>query len=581
MNTNPFSELSPETLIVRLDSGSEPEERNEFLEHLFSILPHLNWRGHVYIVDDEPIGQIDRSVEVIQTIIRYLIEQKLAIIYVHPWVSMRGSGQIESEEWERLLSLMQPFQQEAYDQQSEVRMLIFPIIEPDVAIPAEAILTTAEFFRNRLTKPSFYFHEKSPLDPVTVLQRDLRVYVDSFSETSAENIISQLWINHIFGDILERVEADSSELFVPCRGHLVIDEKDTAIFACFNQWKKARPLESLDRLKDELEVVECANCISNACLSMKENLGANAKGEEGRQVFLGLGIALSKKDMPREALLHAHKALELSVNDADRAVALLHQGLCHLRLGELSRADEVLNEGAAYSTDPGLFSYHRGNVQFARHNYMEAVNWFKETLDSESAEVPKGDLYFNLATSYINLENFNKARYYLDLMDQSLAQVRFHQGICDLGESLVESALAKFREALKLGLAQEDLSRVLFYVGHCLKEMERYDEAIPILDKAVEADPNDYTNHNLLGFCFYQVKEYEKAIEVFHKAIEINPGSAIDYASIGSNLRELGRFEDAIAMYQMALSLDPSMTVVKENIAKLVEILKEQSAEKE
>lgn len=580
MNINPFGDFMPETLIVRLDSGTEPEERRGFLGLLSSILPHLNWRGHIYIVDDDPIGQIDRVSEAIRVVSEYLIEQQLSTIYVHPFICMQESGPSETKQWENLLGLMQWFQQEAYDQQSEVRMLILPIIKPEAPMSVESILSTAAFFRARLAKPSFYFSEKSPLDPVTILQKDLRVYVDPSSETSAENIISQLWINHIFEDILERVETDRTELLVPCRRHLIIDERDEAIFECFAQWKKARPIESLEKLGEPLEKTNCPSCISYACLAMEENLGANAKSEEGRQVSLGLGIAFSKDEMHRDALSHARKAFELATNDADRAVALLHQGLCHLQLAELALAEETLKEGASYSTDPGLFSYHRGNVQFARKNYAEAIIRFKETLAAESTEVPTEDLYFNLATSYINLEDFSSARSYLDLMEQSSAPVQFHQGVCDLGEGLVEPALGKFREALNLGPAPEDLSRVRFYIGNCLKELCHYDEAIAELGKAVEADPQDYMNYNLLGFCFYQMKEHEKAIESFNKAIEINPGSAIDYASIGSNLRELGRFEDAIAMYHMALSLDPTLGFAMENIAKLTEILKEQSAEK-
>ncbi len=581
MNINPFGDSTLETLIVRLDSGTEPEERRAFLEQLSSLLPHLNWRSHIFIVDDDPIGQIERASEVIGVVSEYLTEQQLSTICVHPFIYMQESGPNDTNQWENLLGLMQWFQQEAYDQQSEVRMLILPIIKPDVVTSTESILSVAEFFRARLAKPSFYFNEESPLDPVTILQKDLRIYVDPSSETSAEDIISQLWINHIFEDILQRVEEGRTELLVPCRKHIIIDERDEAIFECFAQWEKARPIESLEKLGEPLEKTNCPSCISHSCLAMKENLVANAKSEEGRQVSLGLGIALSKDEMHRDALPHARKAYELSISDTDRAVALLHQGLCYLQLAELALADETLKEGASYSTDPGLFSYHRGNVQFARKNYAEAINRFNETLAAESPEVPIEDLYFNLATSYINLEDFNSARSYLDLMEQSSAPVRFHQGVCDLGEGLVEPALEKFREALDLGPAPEDLSRVRFYIGNCLKEMGRYSEAIPELEQAVEADPSDYMNYNLLGFCFYQVKEHEKAIEVFHKAVEINPGSAIDYASIGSNLRELGRFEDAIAMYQMALSLDPALTFARDNVEKLSAILNENSTKNE
>jgi len=294
---------------------------------------------------------------------------------------------------------------------------------------------------------------------------------------------------------------------------------------------------------------------------------------------MSLGITLSKQNNHRDAALYARKAFEHSTNDTDKAMALLHQGLCHLSLMEFTEADNVLKKGATYSTDPGVFSYHRGRVQFSRHNYFEAVKLFQEALVAVSPEVPKKDLFFNLAVSYVNLEEFSRARHFLNLMEQMSAPVRFYQGICDLGDGLVEPAMGKFSEALALGPAPEDLSRVLFYIGTCLKEMGRYDEAIAELEKAVDADPQDYMNYNLLGFCFYQLKQYEKAIAVFNKAVEINPGSAIDYASIGSNLRELGKFSDAITMYQMALSIDPTLNFAMENITKLKQVLEKRSRE--
>ncbi|MBT4510606.1 MAG: tetratricopeptide repeat protein [Chloroflexi bacterium] len=574
-----FGAASPETVIVRLYSGTEPEERRDFLAQLSSILPYLNWRAHIYVVHDNPADQIDGSSEVIQIVAQYLAGQKLSTVYVHPCIHMQSSEQSETHEWERLLNLMQPFQREAYDQQSEVRMLILPIIEPESTTSIETILTAAEFFRSRLAKPSFYFHEKSPLDPVTVLQRDLRVYVYPSPDMIAEGTITQLCMNHIFEGILERVEEDRPDLFGHCRRHIIIDEKDTAFFACFSQWEKARPLESFQQLEELPEDVDCVSCISRSCLSMEENLEANAKTEEGRQVHLGLGIALSQKHLHKDAITHARKAFELSTNDADRAVALLHKGLCHLSLRELALADETLREGSTFAIDQGLFSYHRGTVQFARNNYMAAIKRFEEALATESTQVPKDDLLFNLALSYINLEEFSRARSHFALIEQMSAPVHFYHGICDLGEGMVALALNRFNEALNMGPAPDDLSRIHFYRGTCLKELNRYDEAIVELGRAVEADSQDYMNYNLLGFCFYQVKKHEEAIEVFHKAIEINPGSAIDYASIGSNLRELGRLEDAIAMYKMAISIDPTLDFAMENIARLNEIIEKRSAE--
>ncbi len=571
---NPFTTSPPETLIIRLHSDSNTNNRRNFKKKIAKTLPYLNWRSHIYVINDDPAHQIDSTREIIQTFTEYLNVQKLSTIYIHPFIRMPSSDLSQFKEWESLFDLLMPFQREAYDHQNEVRILFLPIMEPQETTSSETIISGTEFLKAKLAKPRLYVHGKSNIDPSTAHQMDMRVYVDPSPDTSAHGIISQLWMNHVFDDIQKRVEEDRSQLFAPCSRHLIFDEKHDAIFPCFAMWQLDRPMESFGQLENLPKGIPCVSCISDNCLAMEKNLRANTEREERNQVFLGLGIALSKKDMHKEALPHARKAFELSVNDDGRAMALLHQGLCHMSLMEFALADKVFKEGATYSSDTSIFAYHRGNAQFAQQNYLKAIEWFQKALETESPEVPMEDLLLNLAVSYINIEAYGKAHHYLDGMTQVSAPIRFYQGVCDLSEGHVDEALAKFSEALALGPASDDLSKVLFYMGTCHKELGQYDKAITALEKAVQADSKDYMNFNLLGFCLFQLKEHEKAIEAFQNAVEINPDSALDYASIGSNLRELGRLEDAIVMYHKALSLDPSLSFAQENIEKLEKVLK-------
>ena len=110
---------------------------------------------------------------------------------------------------------------------------------------------------------------------------------------------------------------------------------------------------------------------------------------------------------------------------------------------------------------------------------------------------------------------------------------------------------------------------MLFYVGNCLKELDRFEEAIDVLKRAVEADPQDLPNHNLLGFCYYKTKQHGQAVRCFQRAVEIDPGSAIDWANLGSNLRDLGRTDEAMAMYEKALALDPTIGFARTSLTRL------------
>jgi len=274
----------------------------------------------------------------------------------------------------------------------------------------------------------------------------------------------------------------------------------------------------------------------------------------------------------------AHHAFEFSRRDEDRAASLIQEGLCRLHSGKLQEADEALVLASRYSADGGLVAFYRGQVQFAWRDYIEALDRFEEALKLSSDQVPAEDVYFQMALCCINIEEYSEARQHLEQClrsGQETVPVSFYRGICDLGEGKAESAMAHFLEALRMGPSRDDLSRVLFNIGTCLKELGRLDEAIEMLEKAVEVDPEDLANHNLLGFCYYTTKRHQQAVVCFRRAVEIEPTSAIDWANLASNLRDLGKTEEAVAMYEKALSLDPTIGFARVSLAKLTKKLED------
>ncbi len=565
----PFGTAPPETLILKVGAETQEVEMTVFLEDVRALLPHLNWRAHIFIVEEKPTKGKEHAAAIIHMAAQYLTEQPLATLYIHPFLFTPPLGSGAFEEWEDLLSPVHPFQEEAYERQGEVRLIVLPIIDIPPSFPEQQLPAIAGFFRERFSKPSFYFHGAPPLDPETIERNDLRVYVAKSSAASA--VMEQLRINQAFERVLEWIEGGSSTPLAPCGRLLIIDQETGLRFPCFARWERGQPGDTLgaEAFRD------CLECMASSCLEMKENIEANGRVSEGRQAAMALASALSREGKWAEGAAQAHRASEYARLPAEKAAALLHEGLCLSKLGRRDEAEAVFKEGAGNSPDPGPFDYHLGTIAFARGEFAEAGHRFERALASGSPDVPPDDARFNLALSSINQGQFQKARFHLDRMEKPSVPVWFYRGICDLGENKLEAALANFREALAGGPAPEDLSRVHFYIATCLKDMGRYDEAIAALERAIEADPEEYLNYNLLGFCYYQQRRFEEAIKALHRAIERNPLSAIDYASIGSSLRELGRMEDAVAMYAMALSLDPDLAFARENLSRLKALLME------
>ena len=160
----------------------------------------------------------------------------------------------------------------------------------------------------------------------------------------------------------------------------------------------------------------------------------------------------------------------------------------------------------------------------------------------------------------------------LKKMDQLLPDkyyIKFFLGLSHLSLNEPGTALLCLEEALKLGPKQEDIPSIYSYMGVCLKDEERYTDAIKVLKKAEQYDSERTDVHNLLGFCFFKLKEHEKAIESFRNVLKLNPSSAIDYANIASNYRDMGKKEMAIRHYKLALELDETIDFARENLREL------------
>ena len=147
--------------------------------------------------------------------------------------------------------------------------------------------------------------------------------------------------------------------------------------------------------------------------------------------------------------------------------------------------------------------------------------------------------------------------------------VMFFLGVAHLSLQDPTGALPFFQKALECDPKEEDIASIYSYMGLCLKDLERYREALGALGKAEAFDRERTDIHNLMGFCHYKLKEHEKAILCFKKVLELNPASAIDYANIASNYRDMGNRDQAMAYYRLALELDPTIEFARDNLMKL------------
>ena len=132
-----------------------------------------------------------------------------------------------------------------------------------------------------------------------------------------------------------------------------------------------------------------------------------------------------------------------------------------------------------------------------------------------------------------------------------------------------EEGLRHLERSLSLNPMEEDVPYIYSFMGDCLKDMGRYQEAIEVLRKGTDLDDERPDLHNLLGFCHFKLEDYETAVKHFSRTVALNPSSAIDYANLGVNYRRLGKTEEAKANFEIALSLDPSIEFARQHLAEM------------
>ena len=145
----------------------------------------------------------------------------------------------------------------------------------------------------------------------------------------------------------------------------------------------------------------------------------------------------------------------------------------------------------------------------------------------------------------------------------------FYRGINYYNGGAPEEALGSFEMALNQDPETEDLPYIYSYQGSCLKDLQRYDEAIEVLKRGCEEDDEREDLHNLLGFCYFKKEDYQTAISHFERAVHLNPASAMDYANLGVNHNRLGNREEAIRFFTLALTLDPSIEFARVQLEEL------------
>ena len=108
-------------------------------------------------------------------------------------------------------------------------------------------------------------------------------------------------------------------------------------------------------------------------------------------------------------------------------------------------------------------------------------------------------------------------------------------------------------------------------LGAIYRRLQRYEDSIIILNRALDEGENGAMLNYTLGFTYKEMKEYDDAIDCFEIAISENPTDVLAYNHLGSIYLERKEYQKSINSFKRGLQIDQNHPIINYNLARCYE----------
>lgn len=98
----------------------------------------------------------------------------------------------------------------------------------------------------------------------------------------------------------------------------------------------------------------------------------------------------------------------------------------------------------------------------------------------------------------------------------------------------------------------------------------RFEDALKVLDRAIQIAPQDLGARNAAGLVLTRLERYPEALAMFDSVVAIMPEFAGAHCARGASLEAMGKLKEAEAAYRHALSLEPENLGATQGVANLL-----------
>lgn len=136
-----------------------------------------------------------------------------------------------------------------------------------------------------------------------------------------------------------------------------------------------------------------------------------------------------------------------------------------------------------------------------------------------------------------------------------------------------QQAVIEETDAVKANRIYQELAalfpkdkRVQLYLAETYGTMQKYDEQLAAIEKAIALDKTFAPAYEALGYFYRWRDALDKSLEAFKEYARLSPKEANSHDQLGDIYVKMGRFEDAIKEYDEAVRMDPAFFYSQQKI---------------
>jgi len=324
---------------------------------------------------------------------------------------------------------------------------------------------------------------------------------------------------------------------------------------------KARAIDAnnLDVRYADVNLLESEGKQAEALAAMKELVASTARrnystGERANRVVLleRLGLMYRNAEQYDEAVAAFRQISELDPDLSGRAGAQIADTF---RLSK--QFDKALEQAnAAYKKNPNdrVLRAVRASILAEVGKSDESVSELKKLLDGKNDR----ETYIALAQVYEKSKNYGEMAKVLDEADKLSADKEDRESVAFMRGAMYEkmknydAAEAEFRKVIEMNPKN---ASALNYLGYMLADRNvKLQEALRLIQQAVDIDPNNGAYLDSLGWAYYRVGNLQEAEQNLQRAMERFSKDPTVHDHLGDVYFRLGRVRDAIAQWQNSLT---------------------------